>query len=318
MITPRLLILLMICLAAAACDSSGDDGRVVGQLESDRIEITAEVFEPIVEMAVSEGQRVAAGDLLLRQDDTRIRARVMETEAALAQSRARLDELVRGPRKEQIAAARANVQGAVRDLEFRRTEYERAQRVFERELASPETVDRAKAALDSAEAKLEFEQARLQEMLSGTTIEELQQAEQAVRQIEARLSTLRVDLERHSPVAPVDAIVDSRLYELGERPAVGKPMLVLLSGDQPYARIYIPERLRVHVSPGMNARIYVDGLTEALDGSVRWVSSEAAFTPYFALTERDRGRLSFVAKVDIVKFDRRLPDGVPVEVELIP
>jgi HlyD family secretion protein len=268
----------------AGCDSSGGDTRVVGQLESDRIEITAEVTEPIVEILVKEGQRIAAGDLLLQQDKQRILSRIRETEAALAQSKARLDELVRGPRKEQIAAGRANVQGATHDLEFRKAEYERAQMVFQRELASPDSLDRAKAELDRAEANLQVQQARLQEMLNGTTIEELAQAQQAVRQIEARLSTLQIDLERHAPLAPVDGIVDSRLYEPGERPAIGKPMLILLSGEQP---------------------------------TVRWVSSEAAFTPYFSLTERDRGRLSYIAKVDILNADRRLPDGVPVEVELI-
>ena len=301
----------------AGCDSSGGDTRVVGQLESDRIEITAEVSEPIMEILVKEGQRVAAGDLLLQQDKRRILSRIRETEAALAQSKARLDELVRGPRKEQIAAGRANVQGATHDLEFRKADYERAQMVFQRDLASPDSLDRARAALDAAEANLQVQQARLQEMLSGTTIEELTQAQQAVRQIEARLSVLQVDLERHAPLAPVDGIVDSRLYEPGERPAVGKPMLILLSGEQPYARVYVPEILRVRLSPGTAARVYVDGLAEPLNGTVRWVSSEAAFTPYFSLTEKDRGRLSYIAKVDILNADRRLPDGVPVEVELI-
>ena len=315
-VTPLSLCAAMV-IAMLGCDSSGDDTRVVGQLESDRIEITAEVSEPIVEILVKEGQRVTAGDLLLQQDKRRILSRIRETTAALAQSKARLDELVRGPRKEQIAAGRANVQGAAHDLEFRKAEYERAQLVFQRELASPDSLDRAKAELDRAEANLQVQQARLQEMLSGTTIEELAQAQQAVRQIEARLSMLQIDLERHAPLAPVDGIVDSRLYELGERPAIGKPMLILLSGEQPYARVYVPELLRVHVSPGTNARVYVDGLAEPLDGTVRWVSSEAAFTPYFSLTERDRGRLSYIAKVDILNADRRLPDGVPVEVELI-
>ena len=315
-VTPLSLCAAMV-IAMLGCDSSGDDTRVVGQLESDRIEITAEVSEPIVEIIVKEGQRVTAGDLLLQQDKRRILSRIRETKAALAQSKARLDELVRGPRKEQIAAGRANVQGAAHDLEFRKAEYERAQLVFQRELASPDSLDRAKAELDRAEANLQVQQARLQEMLSGTTIEELAQAQQAVRQIEARLSTLQIDLERHAPLAPVDGIVDSRLYEPGERPAIGKPMLILLSGEQPYARVYVPELLRVHVSPGTNARVYVDGLAEPLDGTVRWVSSEAAFTPYFSLTERDRGRLSYIAKVDILNADRRLPDGVPVEVELI-
>jgi len=315
-LSPALIPLTMLVLIAG-CDSSGQQSRVVGQLASDRIEIAAEVFEPIVEIAVQEGQRISAGDLLLSQDNSRILAKIAETEAVLAQSQARLDELIRGPRKEQIDAGRANVEGAKRDLAFRRTEYERAQQVFEKELASPDTVDRAKAALDRAKATLEFQQAKLQEMLSGTTIEELEQAEQAVRQIEARLSSLQVDLNRHQPVAPVDGIVDSRIFELGERPAIGQPMLILLAGDQPYARIYVPESLRVHVRPGTEAKIHVDGLSEVFDGSVRWVSSDAAFTPYFALTERDRGRLSYLAKVDILIDRDRLPDGVPVEVELI-
>jgi HlyD family secretion protein len=314
----RYLIAISVCVAVFGCDSTGEDTRVVGQLESDRIEITAEAFEPITEIVVREGQPVSAGDLLLRQDNSRILAGIRETEAALAQSQARLDELVRGPRKEQIDAARANLQGAKRDLEFRRSEYVRAQRIFERQLASQETLDSAQAALDGAEANLQLQQARLQELLSGTTIEELAQAEQAVEQVDARLSSLQIDLDRREARAPVDGIVDSRLFEVGERPGVGKPMLILLAGEQPYARVYVPEGLRVKVSPGTRARIYVDGLTQPLDGEVRWVASEATFTPYFALTERDRRRLSYVAKVDLADAGKRLPDGVPVEVELLP
>ena len=93
--------------------------------------------------------------------------------------------------------------------------------------------------------------------------------------------------------------------------------MILLGGRQPYARVYVPEALRVHVRPGTAARIHVDGLEAPLNGRVRWVASEAAFTPYYALTERDRGRLSYAAKIDIVDERDRLPDGVPVEVELL-
>ena len=56
---------------------------------------------------------------------------------------------------------------------------------------------------------------------------------------------------------------------------------------------------------------------EPLAGRVRWISSDAAFTPYYALTERDRSRLTYAAKVDITEEHSRLPDGVPVEVELL-
>jgi len=313
----RWLMVVVSTLVLSACDSSTETGRFVGELASDRMELTAEVAEPIIEILVAEGETVTKGQVLMRQDAQRGTARLAEADAALGQSQARLDELVRGPRSEQIAAARANVDGAADELTFRRADYARVQEIFAKKLASPELLDRAKAALDAAEANSKLRRAQLQELLSGTTIEELAQAEQAVKQAAARRDLLGVDLSRHDITAPVDSVVDSRLFELGERPAPGQVVLILLPDEQPYARVFVPEHLRVQVSAGMPAVIYVDGLGTAIEGRVRWVASEAAFTPYYALTERDRGHLTYLAKVDIVEARERLPDGVPVEVDLM-
>jgi HlyD family secretion protein len=308
---------LAAILALAGCVNDENPNRVVGELVSDRYELTAEVGEPITAINVAEGERVTAGQVLLAQDDTRARARLAESSAALAQQQARLDELVRGPRSEQIAAARANVEGATQELEYRRTELKRIEEVHARGLASPDVLDRASAALDAAQANLKLRLAQLEEMLAGTTLEELAQAEQAVKQLAARRDAVQVDLDRHTTRTPVTGIADSRLFEAGERPAPGQPLIIVLGGEQPYARVFVPETIRAHVTAGTAAVIHVDGLDEPLDGRVRWVSSEAAFTPYYALTERDRGRLSYVAKVDITTQRDRLPDGVPVEVELL-
>ncbi len=300
-----------------ACGASDESNRVVGELASDRIEISAESNEPIVEIAAAEGQAVTAGQILVRQDGTRATARLAQAEAALAQQQARLDELVRGPRREQITAARAGVEGAAQELAFRDSELVRVREVHKRGLTSTEQLDAAKAALDAAKAIDKVARARLEELLAGTTIEELRQAEQVVKQAAALRDTAAVDLERHTLRSPVDGIADSRLFETGERPGQGQPVMIVLGGKQPYARVYVPEDIRVRVSAGGRALIYVDGLTAAIEGRVRWVSSEAAFTPYFALTERDRGRLSYVAKVDVSEDRERLPDGVPVEVEFL-
>ncbi len=298
------------------CESSGDGDRVVGELASDRVELVAEFAEPIVELLVAEGDRVTAGQVLMRQDSTRALARLAEAEAALGQAQARLDELVRGPRSEQIEAARAAVEGARDDLAFRRADYARVRDIHARDLASDELLDRAKAALDTAVANDKLRRAQLQELLTGTTVEELAQAENAVKQASARRDLLVVDVERHDIKAPVDGIADSRLFELGERPNPGQAVMVLLAGEQVFARVYVPEQLRVHVTPGRSATIHVDGLDAPIPGRVRWVAAEAAFTPYYALTERDRGHLTYLAKIDIADDRERLPDGVPVEVDL--
>ena len=184
-------------------------------------------------------------------------------------------------------------------------------------LASADALDKANAALDAAQAISKLRLAQLEELLAGTTVEELAQAEQAVAQAKARRNAAQVDVDRHTIAAPVAGIVDTRLFELGERPSPGQPVAIVLGGDQPFARVFVPENLRVRVAPGTNALIHVDGLETAVNGIVRWVSSYAAFTPYYALTERDRGRLSYIAKVDISDSMNRLPDGVPVEVEFL-
>jgi HlyD family secretion protein len=300
-----------------ACDASDEAHRVVGELASDRLEITAEFSEPIVEIVTAEGAAVSKGQILVRQDTSRAEARLAEVESALLQQQARLDELVRGPRSEQISAARANVEGATQELAFRKSELLRVRDVHAKGLASAELLDSAKAAVDSAQANYKLVLAQLEERLAGTTIEELEQAEQGVKQVMARRDSAAIDLDRHVLRAPLDGLLDSRLFELGERPAPGQPVVIVLSGEQSYARVYVPEALRVRIKAGTEARIHVDGLDAAVEGRVRWIASDPAFTPYYALTERDRGRLSYVAKVDITEQRERLPDGVPVEVEFL-
>lgn len=310
-----LFINVLLISALTACGSADESNRVVGELASDRIELSAEFNEPIVEIVVAEGDKVSVGQLLLRQNDARARARLDEAEAIYLQSKARMDELLRGPRGEQISAARATVEGATQDLDFRQNELIRVQEIHRRGLASADALDKANAALDAAQATLKLRLAQLEELLAGTTVEELAQAEQSVKQAMARRDGAEIDVARHNLVAPVSGVIDSRLFEIGERPGVGQPLLVMLGGVQPYARVYVPENLRVQIGSGTKARVFVDGLDRAITGQVRWVSSEPAFTPYFALTERDRGRLSYVAKIDILNEATRLPDGVPVEVE---
>ena len=313
----NVLSLLMIALVALiACSKETGDERLVGQTASDRIELAADAAEPILRIEVAEGETVVAGQLLVQQDPARAEASLAEAQGALAQAQARLAELIRGPRSEQIAAARANVKGAEQQLAFRSAEFDRIKKIHERNLVSAEALDQAKAALDAARSELDLRRAQLEENLAGTTVEELSQAESTVQQATARRDRARIDLDRLAIRAPVAGLVDTRLFEPGERPATGQPVIVMLAGEQAYARVYVSEQERVAVRSGSSARIYIDGLNEPLNGRVRWVSSDAAFTPYFALTERDRGRLSYAAKIDILDADERLPDGLPVQVEL--
>ena len=78
--------------------------------------------------------------------------------------------------------------------------------------------------------------------------------------------------------------------------------------------MYVPAHIRARVQPGERIDVRVDGIDGTLEGRVRWVSSDASFTPYFALTEHDRSRLSYLAEIDVPDA-ADLPSGVPLEAD---
>src|SRR5262249_5767581 len=142
-------------------------------------------------------------------------------------------------------------------------------------VASPEALDRGRTQRDAARATRDAARAELAEA-------------------DAALAEARVHLERLAVRAPRDGHVDALPFEVGERPPAGAVVVVMLAAGSPYARVYVPEPVRAQVAPGDRATIRIDGVEGEFAAHVRTVSQDAAFTPYFALTERDRGRLSYV------------------------
>lgn len=303
-------------LVLAAC--SDGDGQAVGTLERERLELIAEASEPIAEIAVREGDAVEAGALLLRLDGARFAALVAQAEGARDRAAARLAELRRGPRSEAIAEGRARLAGAEGALATAKSELARTQQLVSSGVASAARLDRDRALYDEALAQRDAARAELAAMLEGTTAEELAQAEAALAEAESALADVRLRAARLEVRAPVAGVVDALPFERGERPPQGAPVVVMLAEGAPYARVFVPEALRVRVVPGVAARVHVDGVEAPFDARVRSVASDASFTPYHALTERDRGRLVFVAEVDLVGDGASaLPTGVPVQVDFV-
>jgi len=263
---------------------------------------------------VTDGQMLNAGDLILEQDPARLEKKLAQQSAFRNQSAARLAELQRGPRPETIREARAQLESAQASAENAAANLVRATEVYERDLSDQQTLDFATTRWKTATAAEQAASQALDKLLNGTTVEELQQAIAVLDATEAGISQIQLDIERLKIHAPVNGMLDKRLYQIGERPQAGAVVSVILDSSRTYARIYVPEPLRSSVQPGKQLDVRIDGNNSTLTGTVRWVSSDAAFTPYFALTEHDRARLSYLAEVDVPDA-ADLPSGVPLEVD---
>ena len=308
----------MLALALAAC-TRHDADTLPGTLERDRVELVADASEIITALPVPEGATVRAGDVVVVQDRALSTAELDAARAQVAEAEARLQELANGPLPTTIraAAARRDAARAQRDDAVR--ERDRLSGLVSRSLVSQSAADRQVAAADAAEAALHEAEARLRELQPGTRAEQIAQARQAADSARANLAGLETTSSRLEVRAPIDATVDALPFNRGERPAKGATVAVLLATTAPYARIHIPEGMRARVKSGTPATVHVDGVQRSFQGKVRFVASDAEFTPYYALTAADRSKLSFLAEVVLEGAEAaQLPSGVPVDVTLEP
>ena len=313
---PRSVLWGVACAWLAAC-SSPDEAQILGTLERDRLELIAESNEPIVAIEAREGEQVQAGTVLLRQELGAMQARLDQAIAARNVADRRLAELTKGPRSQEIAEARAAVEAAQSSLDTEAREYARISDMVERKLLSQSALDQARARRDTAAGASKQATARLNLLLEGTRIEEIEQADASLKQAQAALAQLQISATRYAVAAPRAGRIEALPYKLGERPPAGMPVVVMLAEGIPYARVHVPEPLRARFKAGTHVQVHLDGRDEPLDGVVRFVSAEAAFTPYYALTQEDRSRLSYLAEIDLPQeAAREIPSGIPVQVSL--
>ena len=307
---------MMLPLALAAC-AGHDPDTLPGTLERDRVELVAESAEFIVSLPFTEGSTVKAGEVVVVQDHAISGAELDAARAQLAEAEARVEELANGPRTTTIRAAVARRDAALSQRNDAVRERDRLLGLVTRSLVSKSEADRQVAAAQTAEANLREAEADLRELQEGTRAEELAQARKAADSARANLAGLQTSASRLEIRAPLDATVDALPYHVGEKPAAGATVAVLLATTTPYARIHVPEPMRARVKTGTPAVIRVDGVEREFRGQVRFISSEAEFTPYYALTAADRSKLSFRAEVafDDAEADT-LPSGLPLDVSL--
>lgn len=324
----RFVALLTLLALTSACSRDRPLPPLLGTLEWDRIAVQAEAAEPVIAIAVKEGDRVEAGQLLLQLDPRRADAQLAQAEAELRRAQASQAELQHGARSETLAAARAELSRTDTARNDAQRERERAAELRRQGLIAQAELDRRDTTLKAARADVAAANARVLELSNGTRVEQLDQADAAVAAAQARTDELRLTRARLDVRAPQAGRVDALPYKLGDQPARGATVVSLLGGAAPYARLFVPAPRRAAMQPGQHLQIHVNGIASPYPAVLRAVRSEAAFTPYYALSGDDANRLSFRVEAvlqDCVGGDcanapktTDLPAGLPLTAEPAP
>jgi HlyD family secretion protein len=291
-------------------------GLALGTLERDRIAHTATANEVVTALPIPPGTHVSVGDVLVQLDSRQQAALTAKATAHVAEAKANLEKRRNGARPEEVASASAKLEGAKAALTESEAAYLRARNLIAQKLVSQANLDQALATKDSNSAAVHAATEELLILTNGTRPEDLLIAEANLAVMEAALASENKKLEDLTITATRDGLLDNLPWNLGERVTLGSPVAIVLAGHTPYARIYIPEPYRIKITAGDNLIVHVDGLTQIITAKVRWISSEPAFTPYYALNQEERARLMYLAEVQLPDSYSELPNGVAVQVEL--
>ncbi len=310
------LVVTSILIWSAADDA--DQVTASGTVETTEADLGFQVAGRIDSIAADEGDRVSGGTQLAWLDRTELFARRREAEAQLGTARARLLELERGFRTQEVAQGRAALRAAERRLEDARREFQRTQRLFQGGAVSEQQLDNARTALTLAEADHESATEQLAILEQGPRREQIAAQRAVVEQARATVGQIEAALDNAVVRTPFDGVVTVRHREPGETVGAGAPVLTVRNPDDRWIRIYVREDQVGRLALGVPASITADAYPDrTYEGEVIFIASEAEFTPRNVQTTEERVKLVYRVKVRVTgdpSFD--LKPGLPADVRL--
>lgn len=258
----------------------------------------------VTEVSVQEGQSVAAGELLARLETRPLEAESRAAEARKRAAAARLAELERGPRQEQIDLAAARVRELEARSEAARLTAQRLRVLAEGKHGSDEEADLARRAAEAADAALDGSRATLAELQNGTRSEQLDAARAELSAAEAEHARLELELELSELRAPFAGRVAELGLEIGAVAAPGQSALRLVESGALEAWIGLPEALLAELTASAAAAPEVNLEIEGRPVPATWIGTLPEVDPatrtrtaLFALSGADSERASAGALV---------------------
>ncbi|WP_103076004.1 efflux RND transporter periplasmic adaptor subunit [Solilutibacter silvestris] len=260
---------LLWYLVVGRWSESTDDAYVQG----DVVTVTPQVGGTVTRIAVDDGMKVDAGQVLVGFDTN-------DSDLAYAQAEAALGSAVRQVRAQyraaeagnaDITAREASVQQAQAAVDISRQDVSRRTGLVASGAVSSEELAHARAQLETAQANLAAAQAavagardnaaRAHVLIDNSTI----RSNPAVVAAVAQLRQAYLARQRSGVLAPVSGYVAKRSVQLGQRVAPGTPMMAIIPLDGVWVDANFKEtqltKLRLNQRVELTSELYGDKVT---------------------------------------------------------
>lgn len=290
--TSRTMAVLAAFLLAACAEE--DNGAFAGYVEADLLYLAPQDAGIVKSLAVKEGDKVAAGDVVFTLDPTRLTFAAAQARASADSAAARAED--DGAMTKQIAEAEAALKLA--DQTFRRS-----RALVKDGAVSREKYDSDAATLAAAEARLERLRAEQEAMRR-----EWDAAVAAASLAEKRVADL-------ATAAPAAGTIERIYRRPGEIAVTGDPVVALLSPENVKLKFFAPEEKLSSLALGDAVEFSCDGCAAPRKARISFIASEPQYTPPVIYSQKERTKLVFLVEARPDEPEGLRP-GLPVTIAL--
>ena len=303
-------------VGAAAIQTTND-----AYVRADVTTLSSRVAGEVLTVAVSDFQRVKAGDLLVQIDPADYEAQVAQAQAGVAAAQAALDTLANQVELQYATIAQGEAQhtSALAQQVEAAQEQERQQTLTQTQAGTRQKLEQAVAELARAQADVRATQAVVAEgrhqldVLAGTKKQRMADLEGA----KALLAMARLKLGYAKIVAPFDGVVGQRQVQPNDYVNIGSNLIDVVPLPNVYVIANYKETQLTRVKPGQPVTITVDTFSrESLHGRVERIAPASG--SQFALLPPDNATGNFTKVVQRISVRIQFDKGQPLLERLLP
>ncbi|WP_421775019.1 HlyD family secretion protein [Gracilimonas sp.] len=264
-----------------------------GQFEADEVTVSAESSGILKSFTVQEGMTMGKGEKAGQVDSTRLALQKAELLASVAAIQTNISKL-----DAQADVYREQLNTAQKDLQ-------RFTNLKQNNAATQQQIDQAQGQVNVLKKQINSVEVQKQSVYA-----ELQT-------MKARIAQVKNQIEKTMIINPFSGTVLSSFVEPGELVSTGKPLYEIANLEEMILKVYVSGAQFPNVILGEQTEVIIDKNAEeneSLSGVVRWIASEAEFTPRMIQTKEERVTQVYAVEIAVHNPDGKLKIGMPGEV----
>ncbi len=260
--------------------------EISGTIDSDgNVTLVPQINGTVGRIAVSVGDRVESGQVLVELDNEDVATQVRQAESRLQQVRLQLDTAreVQMPRQiDRMESELAQLMESLKQLEITHEDamrsYERTRELYQEGIIPLADYEKVETEIKNLESRQRQTQSQYDAALRQLDMEkvshqrETAMLEAQLRDAEIGLDAARLTLEKTRLKAPVSGNVSSVMIRIGQEINPGTPVATLVDYDSLYVKAQITERQLELASEGEAVVIQVPTLDQEYSGTVREIA----------------------------------------------